>query len=158
MKAREFEHYQRINTSNTGPDTQAMNAISREEFNARIETIEARMDARVQSVSAKIEGFLEVQTERDKALLERYNAIAANVQQIALESKEAVRQASTIKANYWASTAVYFLGIVGIVVATYYANQANVFVAIQTTLSEVQAGKVTPPPNPAMLPLPITPP
>ncbi|WP_339432536.1 MULTISPECIES: hypothetical protein [unclassified Pseudomonas] len=74
------------------------------------------------------------------------------------QTKEAVRQASTIKANYWASTAVYFLGIVGIVVAPYYANQANVFVAIQTTLSAVQAGKVTPPPNPAMLPLPITPP
>ncbi|MFJ2539661.1 hypothetical protein [Pseudomonas sp. NPDC087614] len=86
MKAREFEQYQRINTSNTDPDTQAMSAFSREEFNARIETIEARMDARVQSVSAKIEGFLEVQTKRDKALLERYNAIAANVQQIALES------------------------------------------------------------------------
>ncbi|MFJ2485722.1 hypothetical protein [Pseudomonas sp. NPDC087639] len=157
MNAREFEQCQSTITLSKGHNIQAMNAISREEFNARIETIEARMDARVESVSAKIEGFLDVQLERDKALLDRYNSISANVQQIALESKEAVRQASTIKANYWAATAVYFLGIVGIVVATYYANQANVYVAIQTTLSAVQAGKDTHPPKPAVSPLPSTP-
>ncbi|OPA89003.1 hypothetical protein BFW86_16985 [Pseudomonas fluorescens] len=45
-----------------------MNDITREEFNAKIETIEAKMDARVESVSAKIEGFLAAQAERDKRL------------------------------------------------------------------------------------------
>lgn len=48
--------------------TEAMNDITREEFNAKIETIEAKMDARVESVSAKIEGFLSAQAERDKRL------------------------------------------------------------------------------------------
>ncbi|MFI8643946.1 hypothetical protein ACIGJK_03975 [Pseudomonas iridis] len=153
MRAKEFEQYQGINTSSKSQSTPAMNAISREEFNARIETIETRMDARVESMSAKIDGFLAVQSERDKALLERYNSISANVQQIALESKEAVKQASNIKANYWASTAVYFLGVVGVVIATYYANQANVYVAIQTTLSAVQTGKEFGVSKPAAQPL-----
>lgn len=49
-------------------DTGGMNDITREEFNAKIETIEAKMDARVESVSAKIEGFLAAQAERDKRL------------------------------------------------------------------------------------------
>ncbi|NMY08557.1 MULTISPECIES: hypothetical protein [Pseudomonas] len=48
--------------------TEAMNDITREEFNAKIETIETKMDARVESVSAKIEGFLSAQAERDKRL------------------------------------------------------------------------------------------
>ncbi len=48
--------------------TEPMNDITREEFNAKIETIEAKMDARVESVSAKIEGFLAAQAERDKRL------------------------------------------------------------------------------------------
>lgn len=48
--------------------TQSMNDITREEFNAKLETIEAKMDARVESVSAKIEGFLAAQAERDKRL------------------------------------------------------------------------------------------
>jgi hypothetical protein len=48
-----------------------MGAISREEFNARIETIETRMDARLDAVSMKIDGFLSVQLERDKTQVER---------------------------------------------------------------------------------------
>lgn len=49
-------------------NTESMNEITREEFNAKIETIEAKMDARVESVSSKIEGFLSAQAERDKRL------------------------------------------------------------------------------------------
>ncbi len=45
-----------------------MNDISREELNAKLETIEVKMDARVESVSAKIDGFLLAQAERDKRL------------------------------------------------------------------------------------------
>lgn len=48
--------------------TKNMNDITREEFNAKLETIEAKMDARVESVSSKIEGFLSAQAERDKRL------------------------------------------------------------------------------------------
>ncbi len=45
-----------------------MNDITREEINARLETIEVKMDARVEAISSKIDGFLAAQAERDRRL------------------------------------------------------------------------------------------
>ncbi|EJN33381.1 hypothetical protein [Pseudomonas sp. GM80] len=151
-----------------------MNAISREEFNARIETIETRMDARLDAVSAKIDGFLSVQAGRDKTQAERentqverektqterdkrYDLIAQEMHELARGAQEAARQGATVKANVWAATAVQLLGIVAIVVGSYYANQANMYVAIQSTLTAIQAGKEFSVPTPFMLPLPTPP-
>ncbi|RWQ69245.1 hypothetical protein DR116_0031260, partial [Bacillus cereus] len=85
-----------------------MSSISREEFDARIETIETRMDGRVAEMRADIRGFLAAQAERDKVYLERdkalqerdkrYDVMWMGVQKIADESREAIRQASTVKA------------------------------------------------------------
>lgn len=157
-----------------GRNPQAMNAISREEFNARIETIETRMDARLDAVSAKIDGFLSVQAGRDKTQAERentqverektqterdrrYDLIAQEMHELARGAQEAARQGATVKANVWAATAVQLLGIVAIVVGSYYANQANMYVAIQSTLTAIQAGKEFSVPTPFMLPLPTPP-
>ncbi|MDX9669935.1 hypothetical protein QMK49_06695 [Pseudomonas sp. P8_250] len=166
MKAREFSHFQRDTTSK-GQGTQVMGAISREEFNARIETIETRMDARLDAVSMKIDGFLSVQLERDKTQVERdktqverdkrYDLITQEMRKIAEGAQDAARQGATVKANVWAATAVQLLGIVAIVVGAYYANQANMYVAIQTTLAAVQAGKDVHAPQPSMLPNPFPP-
>ncbi|MGB8921236.1 MAG: hypothetical protein WCC61_06910 [Pseudomonas sp.] len=144
-----------------------MGAISREEFNARIETIETRMDARLDAVSMKIDGFLSVQLERDKTQVERdktqverdkrYDLITQEMRKIAEGAQDATRQGATVKANVWAATAVQLLGIVAIVVGAYYANQANMYVAIQTTLAAVQAGKDVHAPQPSMLPNPFPP-
>ncbi|MGN4051464.1 hypothetical protein [Pseudomonas sp. SM4] len=151
-----------------------MNAISREEFNARIETIETRMDARLDAVSAKIDGFLSVQAGRDKTQAERentqverektqserdkrYDLIAQEMHELARGAQEAARQGATVKANVWAATAVQLLGIVAIVVGSYYANQANMYVAIQSTLTAIQAGKEFSVPTPFMLPVPTPP-
>lgn len=160
--------------SNKGRNTQAMNAISREEFNARIETIETRMDARVDAVSTKIDAFLSAQAERDKTQVERantqverektqaerdkrYDLIAQEIRGLARSAEDAARQGATVKANVWAATAVQLLGIVAIVIGSYYANQANMYVAIQTTLTAIQAGKDFSVPKPFMLPM-LTPP
>jgi hypothetical protein len=166
LKAREFSHFQRDTTSK-GQGTQVMGAISREEFNARIETIETRMDARLDAVSMKIDGFLSVQLERDKTQVERdktqverdkrYDLITQEMRKIAEGAQDATRQGATVKANVWAATAVQLLGIVAIVVGAYYANQANMYVAIQTTLAAVQAGKDVHAPQPSMLPNPFPP-
>ncbi|EJZ59057.1 hypothetical protein V9L13_10665 [Pseudomonas sp. RSB 5.4] len=130
-----------------------MGAISREEFNARIETIETRMDARLDAVSMKIDGFLSVQVERDK----RYDLITQEMRRIADGAQDAARQGATVKANVWAATAVQLLGIVAIVVGAYYANQANMYVAIQTTFAAVQAGKDAHTPKSPELPTPLPP-
>lgn len=153
MKATELSQNPVSDLSSKGRNTQAMNAISREEFNARIETIEARMDARVEGVSAKIDAYISVQTERDK----RYDLISLDMQRIAKGAEEATRQGATVKANVWAATAVQLLGLVAIVVGAYYANQANMYVAIQTTLAAVQAGKDISVPKQLLLPS-LTPP
>ncbi|SMQ22472.1 hypothetical protein SAMN04488483_0351 [Pseudomonas helmanticensis] len=153
MKATELSRNPVSDLSSKGRNTQAMNAISREEFNARIETIEARMDARVEGVSAKIDAYISVQTERDK----RYDLISLDMQRIAKGAEEAARQGATVKANVWAATAVQLLGLVAIVVGAYYANQANMYVAIQTKLAAVQAGKDIRVPKQLLLPS-LTPP
>ena len=143
-----------------------MSSISREEFDARIETIEARMDARMEGVSMRIDAFLAAQAERDKASArihaemdraqserdKRFEMMSSAIQNIAQESKEAIRQASTTKANVWAAAAVQLVGLVAIVVGACYANQANTYAAVQTTLAEIQAGKEFTVPIPPMLP------
>lgn len=60
--------------SNTG----RMNEITREEFNAKLETIETKMDARVAAVSSKIDAFVAVQSERDKRMEATLNQISAS--------------------------------------------------------------------------------
>lgn len=129
-------------------DTSGMNDITREEFNAKLETIEARMDARVESVSSKIEAFLAtqaaVQIERDKAQAERdkrFEMLAERATKAAEGAEEAAKQAATVKANYWAAVAVQLLAVVGILAGAYFANQANILGAMQTTMSAFQAGK-----------------
>ncbi|MBN6772580.1 hypothetical protein JRG42_17115 [Pseudomonas granadensis] len=148
-----------------------MSSISREEFDARIETIEARMDARMEGVSMRIDAFLAAQAERDKASArihaemdraqserdKRFEMMSSAIQNIAQESKEAIRQASTTKANVWAAAAVQLVGLVAIVVGACYANQANTYAAVQTTLAAIQAGKEFTVPMPPLLPWSKTP-
>lgn len=68
------EQDERPNTAYTPP----MNNVNREEFNARLETIEVKMDARVESVSGKIDAFMAVQAERDKRMEATLNQISTN--------------------------------------------------------------------------------
>ncbi|UIN53587.1 hypothetical protein [Pseudomonas kribbensis] len=142
-------------SSNVG-NNEGMTEITREEFNAKLETIEARMDARVESVSSKIDAFLTtqsaVQVERDKAQAERdkrFELLAERATKAAEGAEEAAKQAATVKSNYWAAVIVQLLAVVAILVGAYYANQANVFGAMQTTMSAFQAGKAEAPPPPS---------
>lgn len=144
-----------------------MSSISREEFDARIETIETRMDGRVAEMRADIRGFLAAQAERDKVYLERdkalqerdkrYDVMWMGVQKIADESREAIRQASTVKANYWAATTVHFLGVASLLVGAHFANQAAVLTTIQTTLAAIQIGKEVSSPKPVVHPSTVPP-
>lgn len=171
MKASELHQYPVSETSSKGRNTQVMSTVSREEFNARIETIETRMDARIDGVRAEIRSFLAIQNERDKTRDQtqierdktqverdkRYDLISQDMRKISRGAEEAARQGATVKANVWAATVVQLLGIVAIVAGAYYANQANMYVAIQTTLAAVQAGKDIHAPSPLALPS-LTPP
>ena len=71
--------------------TESMNDITREEFNAKLETIEVKMDARVESVSAKIDAFIAVQAERDK----RMEAIVSQISTTHAEIKTSINSMKT---------------------------------------------------------------
>jgi hypothetical protein len=167
LKIREVNQYAVTDRSDAGRDRQIMSSISREEFDARIETIETRMDGRVAEMRADIRGFLAAQAERDKVYLERdkalqerdkrYDLMWMGVQKIADESREAIRQASTVKANYWAATTVHFLGVASLLVGAHFANQAAVLTTIQTTLAAIQIGKEVSSPKPVVQPSAVPP-
>lgn len=129
-------------------DNKVMSDISREEFNAKIETIEARMDARVESVSSKIDAFLAVQTavqtEREKTQAERdkrFEALAERATKAAEGAEEAAKQAATVKSNYWAAVCVQLLAVAAILAGAYFANQGNTLMVAQTTLAAFSSGK-----------------
>ncbi|NWB92303.1 hypothetical protein HX777_14635 [Pseudomonas agarici] len=140
-----------------------MNDITREEFNAKLETIEAKMDARAESVSAKIDAFLAVQAERDQRFNDRLNSsitlsdewnqkfrmLAEQSVQAATAAEGSAKEAATLKTHFWASVIAQLLAVGAIVVGAYFANQANVLSAVSTTVSVFQAGKdqAKPPPD-----------
>lgn len=49
-------------------DGTTMNNTTRDELNAKLETIEVKMDARIALISSSIDGFLALQAERDTRL------------------------------------------------------------------------------------------
>lgn len=135
--------------------TQHMNDVSREELNAKLETIEAKMDARAEAVSSKIDAFLAVQAERDQRFNERLNSsialsdewnqkfrmLAEQSVQAAASAEASAKEAATLKTHFWASVIAQLLAVGAIVVGAYFANQANVLSAVSTTVSVFQAGK-----------------
>lgn len=60
-----------LDTRGSRPNHSSMNTPSREEFEAKIQTIEARMDGRVASIEAKIDGLVNVLNERFRSMDER---------------------------------------------------------------------------------------
>lgn len=71
-------------------NTGLMNDITREEFNARLETIEVKMDARVEAISSKIDGFLAAQVERDKRMDESIASVRRDIDRL-----------GSLKLNIW---------------------------------------------------------
>ncbi|WP_339534109.1 hypothetical protein [Pseudomonas hunanensis] len=75
-------------------NTGLMNDITREEFNARLETIEVKMDARVEAISSKIDGFLAAQVERDKRMDESIASVRRDIDRL-----------GSLKLNIWGAMA-----------------------------------------------------
>ncbi|MCF1487551.1 hypothetical protein LZ838_09270 [Pseudomonas sp. AA27] len=132
-----------------------MSEITREEFNAKLETIETKMDARAEAISSKIDSFLTLQAERDQRFNERLNSsialsdewnqkfrmLAEQSVQAAASADASAKEAATLKTHFWASVIAQLLAVGAIVVGAYFANQANVLSAVSTTVSVFQAGK-----------------
>jgi hypothetical protein len=125
-------------------ETDRRSAEFRREIEVRDAAFKSEQALRDKSLDERFNSFFIAQAERDKAQLERdkrYELLADRVTKAAEGAEEAAKQAATVKSNYWAAVAVQLLAVGAIIVGAYYANQANVFGAMQTTMSAYQAGK-----------------
>ena len=126
-------------------DTQGMNDITREEFNAKLETIEVKMDARVESVSAKIDGFLSAQAERDKRL-------DAALAQISANHAETKSSLSSMKLTMIVTAVSTVLAIVFGIASFNTALTSNMMAAFQVGLSKSEQPKIIEPAVPSSPP------
>ena len=126
-------------------DTQGMNDITREEFNAKLETIEVKMDARVESVSAKIDGFLTAQAERDKRL-------DAALAQISANHAETKSSLSSMKVTMIVTAVSTVLAIVFGIASFNTALTSNMMSAFQVGLSKSEQPKIIEPIAPTVPP------
>ncbi|MBU6489209.1 MAG: hypothetical protein KGQ57_15510 [Burkholderiales bacterium] len=127
-----------------------MTSVTRVEFEARIEAVEARMDARIAAAIARLDAFevraeereqrlLTMFAERDKRLDERDKRLELLYQQAAA----AAQSASTLKAHMWLATSTVVLAVVGTVVGAYYATQSSHLGMAQVVISAFQQGQQT---------------
>lgn len=132
-------------------NTVPMTDITREEFNAKLETIEVKMDARVESVSAKIDAFLAVQAERDKAADFRFSRIESdlagmngNLKTMNAEIKTSI---SSMKTTTIVTAVSAVLAIVFGIVSFNATLSSNMLSAFQAAKAE-QSPQIAPPPAP----------
>ncbi|WP_252091391.1 hypothetical protein [Pseudomonas sp. MWU13-3659] len=74
-------------------DAASINDLTREELNAKFETIEIKIDTRVEAIASKIDGFLGAQTERDKRLDDSIAGVRRDIVRL-----------GNLKLNIWGAT------------------------------------------------------
>lgn len=107
----------KVDTRAPNHHTDAMNEITREEFNAKLETIEVKMDARVESMSSKIDVFLAAQAERDKRLDDSLANIRGDISRL-----------GSLKLSIWGAMftgLAITLTVIGLGLTAYQAGQAD---------------------------------
>ncbi|MEX3957049.1 hypothetical protein [Trinickia sp. EG282A] len=138
-----------------------MSVLSREELDARLETIEARMDARVAIIEGQVAAFIARANERDLRLAEHQDRLTfmfeerdkrlaerdKRIEYLAEQATSAAQSASTLKANLWAATLTIIVSVAGMVMAAYHANQSSNLALMQTVISAFQHGQQTLPSN-----------
>ncbi|VVE79354.1 hypothetical protein PSP31120_02191 [Pandoraea sputorum] len=107
-----------------------MNAPTREEFEAKLETIEARMDGRVARIEGKIDAFIAQSAERDK-----------RIELLAVSAAKSAEQAATLKSNMWLAALTVVLAVIGTVVAAYFATQSSNIGIAQAVTAAFQQGQ-----------------
>lgn len=123
-----------------------MSTPSREEFDAKIEAVEARMDTRVGVVIAKIDAmevFVKSQMERATAAAE--------------SAAKSAEKASELKQTLWVTAIATIISVLGIAFGAYYGMQQSNIGLVQAVTAMFQLGQQNPPAaaNSAITPSPI---
>ena len=116
-----------IDTKLIENDNQPMNTPSREEFNAKIEAVEARMDTRVSSIEGKIDGLMTRMEERDKRFDERTLSIQSDITTM---KRDMVENSRSLK--YW---------LIGTGIATVIGLFGANITMVQTMFGAFESGK-----------------
>jgi 3-oxoacyl-(acyl-carrier-protein) synthase len=129
-----------------------MSTVTREAFEARIEAVEARVDARVAGAIARMDAtdlriderfkwLTAVFAERDKRLDERDKRI----EQLASRAATAAENASNLRTHMWLAASTVIIAVIGTVIGTvigaYYATQSSHLAMAQTVIAAFQQGQ-----------------
>jgi hypothetical protein len=123
---------------------QNMTDLSREELDAKLQTIEARMDSRVARIEGKIDAFLEraAGSERATALTaENTRLLMERATDAAERAQAAATEASGLKHTLWITSVTTILSIVAVVIGAYYASQQSNIGIVQSTIAAFESGK-----------------
>lgn len=125
-----------------------MSTPTREEFEARSEAVEARMDARVAASIARLDAF-EIRfderiqwltalfAERDKRLDERDKRLDLLAQRV----DASLERTSHLTTHLWLAASTIILAVAGTVAGAYYAAQASHIGTTQAVISAFQQGQ-----------------
>lgn len=114
------------------------NEITRNELNAEIKAIEARIDSRFAELHGDIKAYMAEGRERDK-----------RIELIAISAEKAAASASNLKGHLWAASIAVVIAAVGTVVAAYFATQQSNIGITQSVISAFQQGQSSPPQTPS---------
>ena len=118
-------------------DHKSMNAVTREEIDARLETIEVKMDSRIASIAGKIDAFL-VRAEGHEKVLELIGQKAADAAQSAAASAD---RASGLKGTMWLTSITTIIAVLGIAFAAYFGTQQSNIGIVQAVIAAVDSTK-----------------
>lgn len=108
-------------------DTRPMSEISREELNAKLEAVEARMDGRVASIEGKIDAFLAAQTHQQRFNEHRFDSYEKSVGEMRNEIKTDLKSLrSTIIVTAVSTVLAIVIGVAGFN-ATLTSNMLSAF-------------------------------
>jgi hypothetical protein len=114
-----------------------MNSPSREEIDAKLETIEVKMDARVASIESKIDLFLASAAGTEQSL-KHLAEKAVSASESAASSAE---RAGGLKSTLWITSITTVIAVLGIAFAAYFGTQQSNQGIVQTTLSAYEMGR-----------------
>lgn len=114
-----------------------MNAPTREEFDAKLEAIEARMDGRVARIEGKIDSFLAQLQGNEKAM----QLLAEKAAMAAQTAGDAANRAGGIKSTLWITSITTILSVLGIALAAYFGTQQSNIGIVQSTIAAFESGR-----------------
>lgn len=98
-----------------------MEPLRRPELDAKLETVEARMEGHVASIKAELRAHMRERVELDK----RMALLAADTAETARRAEATAEKAASLKTHFWASIGVHIAALISLCIGAYYANQQS---------------------------------